>query len=227
MKCDVLFRIVGGKRVYEVEDHHHVLIPWAEERKRLGQPFHVLTLDHHTDTLPVYTHYHETHPGETHQILYSPETISDALDDMRHDEHFDFAVRNNIIRSAAIFSHVNFAVDVNPAVKIVHTPPAEGEEAAYYVRILESDFLMENLRSAPVTMPYVLDIDLDVFKGERSIQPSDPACFYNLIRRAEAITISRERDWVRLLNLDYGKLQYPYFLERLYQHIEKAMSANA
>ena len=225
MEYDVLFRIIGGKRVYEVEDHHHVLIPWTEERKRLGQPLHVLTLDHHTDTLPVYTHYHETHPGEQHRIQYDFDSIADALEDMRHDEHFDFAVKNKILRSAAIFSHVNFAVDVNPAVKIIHTPPEEGQEAAYYARTLETDFLNENLQAAPVSKPYILDIDLDVFKGEKSIHPDDPSCFYTLIQEAEAITVCRERDWVRLLNLDYGRLQYEYFLEQLYTHIELSIKA--
>lgn len=225
MDCDVIFRSVAGKRVYEVEDHHHVLLPWAEERKRPGEPLHIVTLDHHTDTLPVYTHYHETHPGEKHQIIYDFDSVADALDDMRHDEHFDFAVKNNIIKSAAIFSHVNFAIDVNPAVTIVHTPPEEGQEAAYYAKTLEADFLQKNLQVAPLAAPYILDIDLDVFKGEKSIHPDDPSCFYQLIRDAEAITISRERDWVRLLNLDYGKLQYKYFLECLYSHIEAAVKA--
>ena len=51
---------LGSCRVYEVEDHHHVLLPWAKERARLGVPLHILTLDHHTDTLPAFTHYNES-----------------------------------------------------------------------------------------------------------------------------------------------------------------------
>ena len=218
-----MLTLIGGKRVYEVEDHHPVLIPWKQERDRLNTPFHVLTLDHHTDTLGAFTHYNSVHSDSPRSPLC--EDLEEAIRLLRHDEHFDFAVRNDIIRSAAIFSHVNFSIDVNPAVRIVHTPPEPGTEEQYYAQILETEFLKKNLEEAPLTEPFVLDIDLDVFKGARSIQPREPELFYELIRRAEAITISRERDWVRLLNLDYGKLQYEYFLEHLLEHIGKALSS--
>ncbi len=215
--------LIGEKRVYEVEDHHHVLIPWKRERDRLGVPPHILTLDHHTDTLRAFTHYNETHPVR-HALDVTPE---DAIPDLRHDEHFDFAVQTGIIRSAAIFSHVNYSIDVNPAVVIIHDKPAEESMEAlgdYYAQVLESDFLTRNLTRAPLpeNVPYILDIDLDCFKGERSIAPGSPDVFLALIRNAAAVTISRERDWVRLLNLDYGKLEYPYFLSRLYDWIRLA-----
>lgn len=208
--------VIGGKTVFLVEDHHHALLPWREIRNELGVPPHILTLDHHTDTLPAFSHWNEVNGG-CHPVRIS---VEEALPDLRHDEHFDFAVRNNIIRSATIFSHVNFSQHVNPALTIVHEPPRD--EAlktleAYYARVLESDFLQQNLKQAPLPpgVPYVLDIDLDCFKGGASVAPEDPAVFRDLIRNAAAITICRERDWVRLLNLDFGKLQYEYFLERL------------
>lgn len=67
----------------------------------------------------------------------------------------------------------------------------------------------------PEDRPYILDIDLDYFKGEASVNPADPSLFLKLIRDAAAVTVCRERDWVRLLNLDFGKRQYGYFLEKL------------
>lgn len=208
--------MIGGKAVYLVEDHHHVLLPWREICGELGVLPHVLTLDHHTDTLPAFTHFNEVN-GCCHP-LHIP--VEEALCDLRHDEHFDFAVRNGIIRSATIFSHVNFAVDVNPALTIVHDPPADDTAETlenYYAAILESDFLRRNLQQAPLPhgVPYILDIDLDCFKGIRSIMPEDPGVFQQLVRNASAVTICRERDWVRLLNLDFGKLQYGFFLEKL------------
>ncbi len=208
--------VIGRKVVYLVEDHHHALLPWWEICRELGTPPHVLTLDHHTDTLPAFTHFNEVNKV-CHPVLVP---VEEALPDLRHDEHFDFAVRNGIIRSATIFSHVNFAVHVNPALTIVHEPPVnETLETLgdYYARILESDFLRKNLQQAPLPqgLPYNLDIDLDCFKGARSIMPEDPTAFRELVCNAAAVTICRERDWVRLLNLDFGKLQYEFFLDKL------------
>lgn len=78
---------------------------------------HVLTLDHHTDTLPAFARYDGTHaePHEKRIDRADGEALRRAIRDLRHDEHFDFAVGNGIISSAAIFSHVNFSRDVNPA----------------------------------------------------------------------------------------------------------------
>ena len=78
---------------------------------------HVLTLDHHTDTLRAFTHYDETHPAPHERKIDRTDggALRAAIRDLRHDEQFDFAVENGIISSAAIFSHVNWAENVNPA----------------------------------------------------------------------------------------------------------------
>ena len=224
MNPEVCSELIGGKPVYIVEDHHHALIPWRKIQQRLGQSFHVLTLDHHTDTLPAFSHFNEVFHAE-HPLDVS---VEDALDDMRHDEHFDFATQTGLITSAVIFSHVNFSIHTNPALTVVHDKPEDESIAAlgsYYGRALESNFLRKNLSCAPIPehLPYVLDIDLDYFKGERSVTPDDPAVFLDLIRGSAAITICRERDWVRILNLDYGKLQYEFFLNKVLEMIRTAL----
>ena len=40
---------------------------------------------------------------------------------------------------------------------------------------------------------------------------------------AAAITICRERDWVRLLNLDFGRQQYEFFLSKLLELIRNTL----
>ncbi len=223
----IIKKIINGKTVYIVEEHHHVLLPWATERERLGIAPHVLTLDHHTDTLPEYTHYNETHkvPHEKRVDRRDAVRLEAALKDLRHDEHFDFAIRNGLISSAAIFSHVNFSRDVNPKIAIIHDPPPDENRETlehYYSRALETEFLAGNLRRAPLPeLPYILDIDLDYFKGEKSIQPQDSSLFMELIRKSAVITISRERDWVRLLNMDFGNRHFDYFEDRILQMISE------
>ena len=152
---------INGKSVYLVEDHHHALLPWAYERDRLGIAPHVLTLDHHTDTLPAFTHYDETHEKPHEKQIAN---------------HGAEALENETL-------------------------------ARYYARALETEFLSANLERAPLPhgLPFILDIDLDYFKGEKSIKPEDSSLFRELIRKSAVITIARERDWVRLLNMDYGK----------------------
>jgi hypothetical protein len=43
-------RNIGGKRVYVVEYHHHVLLPWSAVRNEVTVAPNLITLDHHTDT---------------------------------------------------------------------------------------------------------------------------------------------------------------------------------
>jgi len=50
------------------------------------------------------------------------------------------------------------------------------------------------------SIPYVLDIDLDYFRTIKSLTPDDPSAFHDLIRRAVAITIATEPDYVHDLN---------------------------
>ena len=215
---EVIEKNINGKCVYEVEDHHHALIPWSQIRQKCKTAPHVLTLDHHTDVLRAFRHYDEVN-AVPHALRIA--ALEDAIADLRHDEHFDFAIKNDIIASADIIPHGNFTEDVDPAIRVLHE---HGKETApsEFSRVLESDFLRQKLDGKIPANPYILDIDLDVFKGEKSISPDDPAFFFQLVRKAEAITISRERDWVRLLNLDHGKLSFDFFLDKLYKLIDQA-----
>ena len=204
-------RLIRGKRIFLVEDHHHVLLPWAELRRASGRAFSTLTLDHHTDTLPAFSHYAEVHaaPGVFFPADYRETSeIRRILSRLRHDEHIDFAIRSGMVDQAYLFTHVNFSISDNPAIHIYHEFP--GEDPAlleqYYGQALETPFLRHLFDLAGMEFPpagFVLDIDLDYFKTLRSVAPEDPGVFYELIRRAQAITISRETDWVRLLNMDY------------------------
>lgn len=55
-------------------------------------------------------------------------------------------------------------------------------------------------------VPYILDIDLDVFHTVGSIEPKDPASFYRLIRGSLAITIATEAECVDELWLKAKRL---------------------
>lgn len=74
-------------------------------------------------------------------------------------------------------------------------------------QIIESRYLEDQLQRAheitsssgqpdALAEPFILDIDLDVFHTRAAMQPNDPRLFYDIIRRACAVTIATEEDCV-------------------------------
>jgi hypothetical protein len=70
---------------------------------------------------------------------------------------------------------------------------------------------------------YILDIDLDYFHSAKSIAPNDAQMFYNLIRRAVAITIATEPHYVEACKLAGETITSDYLLGKLKAHIAKAL----
>lgn len=185
-----------------VEQHHHVLLPWARHVRRTGQSCHAVTLDHHTDVLPAFSR-----SGTKGNFDFSSdEAVCSALSLLRHDEHIDWALRAGILHSARILSHENFTECAHPAMSVsrdvLWPEPQEilnGSEQAVKAaeQVLETNCLRRQLPA--LADPLILDIDLDNFLCERALHPQDPSFFLALAERAELITVSLERDWVRCL----------------------------
>jgi hypothetical protein len=75
------------------------------------------------------------------------------------------------------------------------------------------------------TVPYILDVDLDVFHTVASVHPQDAASFHRLIRGALAITIATEAEWVAEEWLDEERqLSSDELLVSLVQHIDQALA---
>lgn len=88
------------------------------------------------------------------------------------------------------------------------TPHTDDCISRHWSQILESVYVDDQLARAGEmarcigieggveSVPYILDIDLDVFHTEAALEPKDPASFFRLIRGALAITIATEADFV-------------------------------
>ena len=78
-------------------------------------------------------------------------------------------------------------------------PILDGSDSARSaaLQVLERRFLARQIPEIPE--PLILDIDLDYFLCDAALHPSDPSFFLELAERARLITVSLERDWVRLL----------------------------
>lgn len=96
---------IKGKDVYVVDDHHKALAAWALVRRAIGAAPNLITIDHHTDTHEAFlshacVEYHEGRVGDeeafrlalTAEIDWrSDDSLSDAIGNLRHDEHIDAA----------------------------------------------------------------------------------------------------------------------------------------
>ena len=108
----------------------------------------------------------------------------------------------------------------------------------HYSQVIESAYVEDQLaRAAEMarsigingeieSVPYILDVDLDVFHTVASIEPEDAASFYRLIRGAVAITIATEAECVDELwwEDEETKLNADDLLARMLAHIETALS---
>ena len=191
----------SGKTVL-VEQHHHELLPRCALARETGLRFHAVTLDHHTDVLPAFTRSAEKGDFDAS----SEESVRRNLKLLHHDEHIDWALKSGVLASSRILSHENFTQPADSRITVSCDPvwpsPQEildGSDSARSaaLQVLERRFLARQIPEIPE--PLILDIDLDYFLCDAALRPSDPSFFLELAERARLITVSLERDWVRLL----------------------------
>ena len=110
-------KMIGGKAVYIVDEHHQALMPWAIERRKAAQPFALLTFDYHTDTRPAFLHYAFTASEQDElkaailcremscSAAYGDDDgLAEAVKKLSNDEHIDYAIEAGIIKNAFVFS---------------------------------------------------------------------------------------------------------------------------
>ncbi len=200
-------------RIHEL--HHHVLASWAELKEDLPS---VITFDHHTDILKSFSKYCANNP-------YPPDAGEDLAKDIKllqHDEHFDYAIKYNIISSALIISHTPAVTEPRKNLQVLYDAdfaedePLNSEKFRLYADCALEDAFLEQFLPYFPQKNYILDIDCDYFKTEKSLNPAQNSIFRNLMRNARMITFSREADWVRLLTFENMQTFTPeYIIERL------------
>ena len=70
---------------------------------------------------------------------------------------------------------------------------------------------------------FILDIDLDYFNTQQSIQPRSPTTFFDIVRRSRIITIATEDDFVLDCRLDGETVTAECLLEQLMQLMDRAL----
>lgn len=258
--------VAGGKQVYIVRSHNQVLEAW-EARPGLK----VFSLDFHTDTreaLGSYAYWRtdsevragrcddpeqrkrELRDEKIRAYLEGDATIRGINDNLKHDEHLDFAVRCDMIEKAFVLSKNSNPSSSNPNVHIaLGTEEFAGQRIIEYSppcvpgcpesvhdddcrrlladASLEDTVLGDAVSTAESFDPfffdgYILDIDCDYFNTEKSLRPEGAGVFRRLVRNAALITIALEPECVRICRLEDSFLESGRILEGLIALIEKA-----
>jgi len=175
---------IGGKSIFVVEDHHHVLLPWAFLRQQFDRPPNLITVDHHTDTHEPFLHYRHfqsvnvTLPVDDakRNAMLAPmlaevdwrseRSIVEAISKLKNDEHISTATLTGILNWA-------FCINLSDS-----TTPSREEDA------WRSNGIFNNIRQVPYpARPYTYDPPDDRIFTISSIcavdcqkRPHDDAC---------------------------------------------------
>lgn len=105
--------IIQDKRIFIFEEHHHVLYPWALiKREKRNSELNLFSFDYHTDTcnpFQYYAYYHKLGKNKVDEMINSikydkDNTINEAIEFLRHDEHILTAIRSGILNHAFIIA---------------------------------------------------------------------------------------------------------------------------
>ncbi len=161
-------------------------------------------------------------------------TLEQVNDNLRHDEHLDFAVQTDMINSAFILARNENPSSSNPNVHIAGGNREYGDQRLIEYRAasdpslaLETEHLGAALRKAEDYKPaffdqFILDIDCDYFNTEESLYPGDTGAFDRLVRQSGIITIALEPECVKICRTKGSSLTSEMILERLLCLIEAA-----
>lgn len=241
---------IEEKEIYKVEKHHHALSGWANYRKRLSSAPRLLSFDYHTDSNPAFTQYlidkrfalsgfdEEIDEEEKIKLISSinfedDTSIRGAIENLSHDEHIHAALCSKIISSAVVINYQEHGIKDRHGVLCVNAAPPikscdEREACAHALESNNIEFLLKKAKCFEDFIHneesnFILDIDLDYFRSERSLQPRDISIFNKLIQRAGIITIAMERDYCEREKIEGEQITADQRYTLLLQHIRKAL----
>ncbi len=248
-----------------MRSHNQVLEAWNR-----GARQNVFSLDYHTDTKKAFLDYaywradsefkagkvnnpirrtNDLMEEKIHQFLNDAIDLDQVNDNLRHDEHLDFAVRTDLIEKAFVVAKNSNPASSNPNVYIFDGPgqyddhrlieyntplfDCSGSQTPQECRMamadsaIEAEVLSHAVSSAQMLAPdffenYILDIDCDYFNTEKSLTPGDNGTFRQLVRESEFITIALEPECVGICLLEGNDLDSDSILESLLTLIESA-----
>ena len=191
----------GDKKVVVVESHNYVLPVWAEHCAKTKREYHLITLDYHMDTRPIFSRYAckvcdgdiaKVNSYEVQRQIYDAYIKhlynSKKIEEMTrlyvyHDEHI--SVGYNMGYISKLFCICKDRQDFS------------GSYKHYFV--VGEDSNLESFCKAAKEKEYMLDIDLDFFNYQNDFE-NNKEILADLIRGTDIITIAREQRYFDDLN---------------------------
>lgn len=211
----------SGQKIYIVERHHEVLEAWEKY-----QGYKVITLDSHTDTKVCFIGKNLNREQGINDYKNSNKSIAQIIENLKNDEHIDFATSSGMISKVFTITHdVSSNKNENPNTcnkdgieqngykeepiiqyknvdYVNNNYPTEGTYTYTRIHALSYDFLSNAIsffeRIDPNCLDqYILDIDLDYICTMYAFD-TDLTVLKSLIKNADAITIAKESNCVKL-----------------------------
>ncbi|MGL4400725.1 MAG: UPF0489 family protein [Luteolibacter sp.] len=225
---------IANKSVFVFERHSDAIIPWAGARRQSENPLILVTFDKHTDTLAPFLRWgyrkaERLRDFDSQDIFIeerlkaldfqSEECVSQAAEDLWHDEHIRAAMGAGIIKESYVIA-LN-SVSKEQRVPNIHYLPSmchygcpkvphdDDCDRAHSDLVIDDQHLLPLFREIQEIRvmlegcePIILDIDLDYFRTINSLSPSSTAVLGSLLDRAACITIAKESTCVEDGRLD-------------------------
>lgn len=256
---------IANKDIYIVDSHNQVLEAWES-----SPGLNVLSLDYHTDTKRAFNNYsywradsemksgrcsnHDERMRELSdqkiiQYMDNKITIKQINDNLRHDEHLDFAVQTDLVDMVFVLSTNRNAESSNTNVYIADSsekyedqriiefsplciPLCNKEIHDIDCRNLRAESLIEDIFLKDVISQaesfkksflknYILDIDCDFFNTEKCLFPDNIEVFKELIRNSQMVTIALESECVKICRHKGCGLTSEIILDRLLSIIKE------
>ncbi len=211
------------KKIQVADNHHEVVRFWRDFRMNhpeLPLPV-VVTFDHHTDICPAFAKAEKIKAEWLESKCWQDEkTLNECIESLHHDEHFTWALESELIGEAWIFAHNEPLLklcDYLHCFKHPELPPlSELLQGTPEARAIMSQAVNDNFLSGyeqvarwgetgrpwqnmSAARPLILDIDLDYFLTMKLDNSGSRKLWHSYVREAALITVSMEREWVRLL----------------------------
>jgi UPF0489 domain len=233
---------IANKDIYIVDSHNQVLEAWES-----SPGLNIFSLDYHTDTKAAFHNYsywradsemksgrcsnhdermRELSDQKITQYLENKITIKQINDNLKHDEHIDFAVQTDMVDMVFVLSTNRNTKSSNSNVYIADSPEKNEDQSIIEFSplcipvcnkeihdndcrnlraesLIEDIFLKDAISQAESFKSsffenYILDIDCDYFNTEKCLYPDNIEVFKKLIRNSRMVTIALEPECVKI-----------------------------
>lgn len=174
----IVENLIKGHRIYIVEKHHHVLLPWAKiKRENREDKLLLISFDHHTDTHEPFLAYCENDEEKMHQLVacinYEDDvSIDNAIKNLRNDEHIKAAIESGILYKAFIISHSNEFDDIPESIEEEERmQKMKSNDAEYLAAVISGNYGIvsrksRHYREADIYIPPFLPEGVYEYAGE-------------------------------------------------------------